>query len=419
MDRKEVCASTPAGDLTPYSSEYEGYMGNWGNTLDRWYHRAAVIVWPREQAFANRAESSPAWALDEISAMASAGDVPGARAAAATLAPFWNTALAGRAPEGGGRIFGPALRAADAVADPQTAAMLLHPFRIEDLDRESVDSFGKIAGRYGQPWTTELVRTWFGRDRQAWTYGGQERPRWIADRLPGLCARLHASGKAGAVAAQRLVDLAWEWTAKDIGTGLASPPSRRDEKLRDLARPLASVLTAAAAIGAASTRDAVSGYVKEQANAVTALEMPALRAAAELSLGGARGVAGFGDLAADCAARLRARLARPQRAPGDWSIELPAGSCACGLCGTLREFLEDKSRRAFEWPLAKERRQHVHSRIDAAELPVTHVTRRQGRPYTLVLNKTDALFAREQEGRKRDETDLEWLAAQWNRDVTG
>ena len=177
------------------------------------------------------------------------------------------------------------------------------------------------------------------------------------------------------------------------------------------------MLTAAATIGAAGTRDTVSGYVRKQGDAVTALEMSALRAAAELSLGGARGVAGFGDLAADCAARLRARLARPQRAPGDWSVELPAGSCGCGLCGTLREFLQDKSRRTFEWPLAKERRQHVHSRIDAAELPVTHVTRRQGRPYTLVLNKTDALFAREQEGRNRDETDLEWLAAQWNPDA--
>ncbi|MGH3224367.1 MAG: hypothetical protein ACRDPY_37735, partial [Streptosporangiaceae bacterium] len=54
---------------------------------------------------------------------------------------------------------------------------------------------------------------------------------------------------------------------------------------------------------------------------------------------------GFGDLAADCAARLRARLARPQRAPGDWSIEVPAGGCACDLCDTLRVFLEDKGRR--------------------------------------------------------------------------
>ena len=87
-----------------------------------------------------------------------------------------------------------------------------------------------------------------------------------------------------------------------------------------------------------------------------------------------------------------------------------ASGCACELCDTLRAFLEDKSRRTFEWPLAKQRRQHVHSRIDSAELPVAHVTRRQGRPYTLVLNKTDALFAGEQKARARDETNLEWLA---------
>jgi hypothetical protein len=142
---------------------------------------------------------------------------------------------------------------------------------------------------------------------------------------------------------------------------------------------------------------------------VTALEVSALRAAAGVSQDGT-----FGDLAADCAARLRARLARPRRASGDWSIELPAGGCACELCSSLRSFLEDSSRRTFQWPLAKERRQHVHSRIDTAELPVTHVTTRQGRPYTLVLNKTDALFTREQEARTRDETDLEWLMAEWN-----
>jgi hypothetical protein len=127
-----------------------------------------------------------------------------------------------------------------------------------------------------------------------------------------------------------------------------------------------------------------------------------------------RGGAGFGDLAADCSARLRARLTRPQRASGDWTIKLPAGRCTCDLCDTLRVFLEDPDRRTFEWPLAQQRRQHVHARIDAAELPVTHKTRRQGRPYTLALHKTDALFAREQEARARDEIDLEWLAAQWN-----
>jgi predicted 2-oxoglutarate/Fe(II)-dependent dioxygenase YbiX len=419
VDGDEACASTPTGDLRPYSSEYEGYMGNWGNTLDRWYHRAAVAVWPRDQAFANRAETSPAWALDELAAMASAGDVPGPRAAAATLAPFWDGAVRGRTPGEGGRIsglFGKALRAADAVADPETAALLLRPFRIENLTDAQVKAFVKIAGDYGQQWTAELLRTWFGGDQPTWAYGGgQERPRWVADWLPGLCEGLHVTGIAGTAAAQLLVDLAWEWLGKDIGAGLtSSSPSRRDEKLGGLGKPLASVLTAAAAIGAAGTRDAVSGYIREQGNTVTALEMSALRAAAELSRDGTRGDAGFGDLAADCAARLRARLARPRRASGDWSIELRVGGCTCDLCDTLRAFLQDKGRRTFEWPLAQQRRQHIHSRIDAAELPVTHVTRRQGSPYTLVLTKTDALFAREQEARTTDATDLEWLATQWN-----
>src|SRR6516162_2237850 len=422
VDGDEVCASTPTGDLSPYSSEYEGYMGNWGNTLDRWYHRAAVAVWPRDQAFANRAETSPAWALDELAAMASAGDVPGARAAAATLAPFWDSTVRGRTPGDGGSTSGlldKALRAADAVADTESSAMLLRPFRIENLTDAQAKSFAKIADGYGQQWTAELLRTWFGGDQPTWAYGGgHERPQWVADSLPRLCEGLHATGSAGRLAAQRLVDLSWEWIGKDIGPGLASSsPSYRDEKLGSLGKPLASVLTAGAAIGAAGIRDMVTGYIREQGDEVTALEMSALRAAAELSRDGGRDDAGFGDLAADCAARLRARLACPQRASGDWSIELPGGGCTCGLCDTLRAFLEDKGRRTVEWPLAKQRRQHVHSRIDAAELPVTHLTRRQGSPYILVLTKTDALFVREQEARTRDETDLEWLAAQWNPDA--
>jgi hypothetical protein len=96
---------------------------------------------------------------------------------------------------------------------------------------------------------------------------------------------------------------------------------------------------AAAAVGAADSRGSVAGYVREQGDAVTTLEMSALRATAKVSERRARRVDGFSDLAADCAARLRARLARPQRASGDWSIELPAGGCTCQLCGTLRVFL--------------------------------------------------------------------------------
>jgi hypothetical protein len=80
----------------------------------------------------------------------------------------------------------------------------------------------------------------------------------------------------------------------------------------------------------------------------------------------------------------------------------------------LGDFLRDPARRSFEWPLREDGRRHVHGRIDAAELPVTHQTRRSGRPYTLVLTKTEALFERERQARRRDEDDLAWLDKVWS-----
>jgi hypothetical protein len=110
-----------------------------------------------------------------------------------------------------------------------------------------------------------------------------------------------------------------EWMGQEIGTALASPtPSYRDKELTDLGKPLASVLTAAAAIGAGTTRETVSGHIRQQGDAVTALEMSALRAA-ELPRNGTPADAGF---------RTRSRMVdddNDARFPDDWlrSISCP------------------------------------------------------------------------------------------------
>ncbi len=58
-------------------------------------------------------------------------------------------------------------------------------------------------------------------------------------------------------------------------------------------------------------------------------------------------------------------------------------------------------------------RRHIHSRIDLAGLPVSHTTRREGSPYTLVLTKTNAVFAREEAARIHAQSDLTWLRRNW------
>src|SRR5260370_20880570 len=98
-------------------------MGNYGNTMDRWYRRAAVVVWPRGNAVAARAEAWAAWAVTELRARVDAGDLVNARAAAESVAPFW------KAP--GPELLGPALHTAAGLADPGIALMLLRPFAVE------------------------------------------------------------------------------------------------------------------------------------------------------------------------------------------------------------------------------------------------------------------------------------------------
>ena len=66
----------------------------------------------------------------------------------------------------------------------------------------------------------------------------------------------------------------------------------------------------------------------------------------------------------------------------------------------LARFLLASNEQQLDWPLAKDHRAHVHQTITHHELPVTHVTRRVGSPYVLVLTKTKALFTREAAERK-------------------
>jgi hypothetical protein len=206
--------------------------------------------------------------------------------------------------------------------------------------------------------------------------------------------------------------LAWASLTTLIGEAVASSsPSAQRQELESLGEPLAAIIRAAATTQAADLRVRIVDYCRQHGDAMTSCVIRGLRTALEAPEQ-TRPDDAFELLATDQAIRLQVRLAQPARTEDNWSIEL-SGGCACELCGTLRSFLADPVRRMLDWPLAKDRRSHVHSRIDRAELPVVHLTRRQGRPFTLVLTKTARLFEREAQQHARDQADLDWLLELW------
>ncbi|MGH9280432.1 MAG: 2OG-Fe(II) oxygenase [Acidimicrobiales bacterium] len=401
----EVCAMTPTDQFEPYGSAYEPYMGNYGNTLDRQYRRAALVLWPRDRAFAVRAEASPIWALDEVAMRFKSGAIDQARQLARMLEPFWPTAARDDQPS----LFGRALRVAVGLDDPEMAAALLAPFRLEMITKNAAASLAGLADHYPDQWLAAVVAQWSGDDRR-WATSG-DRAAWVA-ALPPLCRALHARGGAGTTAALLLVDQAHQWLAKQVESRCrVQRTSLRDDTLDQLARPLLGLLTSTATLCVPQVRDEVVRLVCRHGDDVLLPLLTGMARAASKLQAQERVDAGVDAVTEHCLHLLEARLARPPRAADDWSILLPDG-CGCELCGTLRTFLADPTQRTRDWPLAQDRRRHVHDRIDASELPVRHQTRRSGRPYTLVLTKTSDLFDREEMQRRRDEADVRWLRTQ-------
>jgi hypothetical protein len=272
--------------------------------------------------------------------------------------------------------------------------MLLGPFGVEVVAQEHVGGLAAVAGRYGEDWTRAVVDGLFG-PGHSYTAG---RPEWVDTTLPGLCETLRATGSPEV--ARLLAARAWTWLADQLQ--LWTTTARSDSRLRQLemlSSPLVRLLEAADD----TLRDEIAGALREYGDNVLECLMPALR------LAHTRRAEGLDTIARDCADRLRAIIAQPPRDADDWSIDWSGDGCE--LCDTLGTFLGSRSGRIFEWPLAASGRAHVHGLIDSADLPVRHETRRRGRPYTLVLTKTDELFTRATDARHKAETDLAWLTS--------
>jgi hypothetical protein len=363
-------------------------MGNYGNTLDRWYRRAAVVVWPQDKAFAARAEAGSQWALHELRDRIEAGDLEGARAAAESLAPFWKRI------ETQAGLLGAALDVAASLGVAETAAMLLGPFRVETVMQEHAGGLAATAGRYGEDWTRSVIDGWFGPTN----HFGTDLSEWVDNSLPGLCESLRTTGRPEV--AQLLAARAWCWMGGRLRLWTATARSEvRRPQLEMMSSPLVGLLEAADD----KLCDEITGALRECGDNVLECLMPALR------LADARQAAGLDTVARDCVERLGTIIARPLRDEDDWSIEWTG--CGCGLCDTLGTFLGSRSQRILEWPLATDGRRHVHTQIDSAGLPVRHQTRRKGRPYTLTLTKTNELFTRAMNARHKAVTDLAWLTS--------
>jgi 2OG-Fe(II) oxygenase superfamily len=403
VDSDEVCFTKASDELEPFASEHEGYMGNYGNTVDRWYHRAAVVLWPRERTFVIRARVAPRWAIDEIRQAIHDQNLDRARSLVERVTPFWSEV----APREEGRGFlERTLQAAADLDSPELARALVQPFTIERVTPRAATKLTACCHRYGFSWCETVLDAWTS-DRRG---ESAQRLAWIAS-LPDVCRAACADGSTeGLQLARWLVANRWDAAMKRWNSIRDLPnPSSIVDGARDLSGPILGLLQGSViAIDPQRHAQILRTLVTRETRYPTAGLAHLLRAAYDGVPRNDLRTLGLASVRTYCVEALGALSRQPVRAAGDWAIAASI-RCPCRLCGMLGEFLRDPIRRQFEWPLAKDHRAHVHHVVDAHGLPVSHVTRRIGRPFTLVLTKTDAIFQREAAERTQWDRDLNWL----------
>ena len=301
-------------------------MGNYGNTLDRWYRRAAVVVWPRDRAFAARAEAGSQWALSELRTRIEAGDLEGARAAAESLAPFWKTigSQAG--------LLDTALHVAAGLGAAGTAAMLLEPFRVETVAPEHAG--GLAAGRAIRRGVDarghrRVVRAEEHHSEPTGTSGSRGCRGCAGRCMPPGCRKWRGCWPPAPGAG---------WATSCC----SGPPPRGPRFASHSWRCWARRWCGCWRRPTSELRDEIVAALRGYGDTVLGCLMPALRSAAALPTA-ARRAGGLDAVARDCAKRLGAIIARPLRDEDDWSIAWTG--CGCHLCDALGTFLGSQSRR--------------------------------------------------------------------------
>ncbi|ASJ70687.1 2OG-Fe(II) oxygenase [Granulosicoccus antarcticus] len=228
---------------------------------------------------------------------------------------------------------------------------------------------------------------------------------WLSS-FAGFCRRVNAlNDDAWKAVVEPVFDTLYEIAIKDHAKhhAMVSTRSRRQNVARECTQ-IQSLLEAAQEINGSKVNQIIVMLIQELEHYASEVPVVVLehltKYEAEGKLDKARE-----SLVTTTRKLVKQRAVTAIRAKDDWRIDVPA-SCKCADCQMLIQFLQSRDR-SIDLPLAKERRQHLHGRIERYEIPVSHSTRREGRPFVLELRKLHKLFVEAAQEHARENELLE------------
>ncbi|MGQ0708906.1 MAG: 2OG-Fe(II) oxygenase [Rhodoferax sp.] len=397
------CASfTDTDESFLVDEEYQGYMGNYGETLDYWYRRAALVLQTplaREAArFAADFDGALTDALDLARTGQTAMLAQRLQAAARTLQD--------RARSQGRTLLGRYAELACALADAAQAHTLLSKFDWRGFEPQDAEALARLQGRWGSTWMQSLLPAWaqpgLQEYRNPWSSAKEHTLPWPQPLAPFIHACQNAA-LAPSVVDAMLTHCGNAVDACDAACASQTPAQRMASQTprmkalcelvealqrspqaqRALGERLRSVQTRATLYPLRGLGPLVQRFPRQRP------EMAALR-----------------DAVVDA---LRRALAQPESGADDHRLNDIEWTCRCADCKPVIDWANSRGAEALTLALAEMRRTHIQSQLGAAGAPVRTEIVKKGSPYKLVLHKPTDLHARRVAQRQAWREDLAWL----------
>lgn len=405
FDFRAIVSSTPLVDWTPTSEDFEGYTGNAGNTLDRWYHRSAVVLWKRNHHF------------DVVASSGAANYIP----QFCTMVARLSTTPRKRLDEARNEC----LRFARALIDnwpcrpagyggyPGRKEPSLDPFADQLLLLHDRDTIARFLSKMGEQDHSQSLKSFVVAACQEFGWGAfapqlkglltlsegvradNEIPFRDIEWLSAFCCAPAEDADKPALA-RALCALATQhfchatprrWTYR-------SPDDSPERRLPETSLP--HLIRALLASGRDEELSQVIHVVQHKRDVfgLGEFQVPCLKTLIPWSRNR------FGDVPPQLASWLQAvrddlqsATATPPAVPADWARPANA-KCHCEYCARLNAFLADPASATGKIPAREEKRQHLIAMIDRHQCDATHALERKGTPYSLVLRKTTGSFDR-------------------------
>ena len=397
----------PAGRLDPERPDSQRLLeasGNEGATLERFYRRAALVMWPEENTPRLLAQAG----AGSLAAFL-AGEWQRASEGAPTCAPIrdlasqvvdlWPSRDSHRRRSEGDSWEGHSARTLEllcSIGNKEATARFLSDVVLPDYDGEMNGALVIAAAEMGIGEMREFLCALAG-SRTSLRTGG------IVDLTSQLCERLDNG-----------IDGAWHDALQQMVATICtrmpsvSRPLKRDDRVdrhhwharaETAPLPMATLRQFFLLLwrfGMEREADTAASLFIERADLVPPdRTIPALMEALSAEHGKPiRVSAAVSALWLHGARFLLSRSSFPPAPPTNWIISAEGLSCDCEHCGELRRFCADPASETLRMPVRKELRGHLRRRIEEGGIDIVCETERRGRPYTLVCVKTRGAFER-------------------------